>query len=267
MASKGTDAYKAMSPLGKIRSDYEAGLITKEQADALMNKETAPRGAGISIGEDGQLVYNIAQDQKNAANSLNDERAISASATKLKDTISVMREALKNAGYTGVGGQYYDGLDQILGAFRGGDGLLPGSPAARSVIKSGGMKFVLDNVQSTKGAISNKEMELFQQAAPGLTQTPQGNKVLLDIAEKVADRQQMRLAEMEKWRAANQGSLDGFEPAWAQYVNENPILSQDMFLGGDEKQADLPQGVTEEEMQFTMQKHGLTREQVLERIR
>lgn len=30
---------------------------------------------------------------------------------------------------------------------------------------------------------------------------------------------------------------------------------------------DLPQGVTEEDVQFTMEKHGLTREQVLERIR
>jgi hypothetical protein len=188
----------------------------------------APQGPGISIGEDGQLVVNSPQDTKNAANVIMDERALSASATKLKDNIKVMREAQKRAGYTGIGGGVYDAADQVMETVTGGRIGLPGSPAARAVIKSGGLKFVLDNVQATKGAISNKEMDLFAQAAPGLSTTPEGNKVLLDIAEKVADRQIQRAQEMENWRRQN-GTVDGFEAAWADYVENNPILTPDMF--------------------------------------
>lgn len=46
--------------------------------------------------------------------------------------------------------------------------------------------FTLANVAQTKGAISNREMELFQRAAPSLGQTYQGFMLALDIQERAA---------------------------------------------------------------------------------
>lgn len=226
----------AASTLGKLRGDLESGYITQEQYDALAARETAPPSPGLSLDSEGRLVMNTPQDSKNAANRLDDERNEAKSASRLKDAISVMRQAQENAGYTGVGGEFYDKADQVLEGISGGYVGLPGSPEARAVLKSGGLKFVMEQVEASKGAISDKEMEIFRQASPGLGQTPAGNKILLDIAEKVADRQLLRLQEMELWRS-ERGSLDGFESAWSQWIKENPIVSTEAMSGGSTQQS------------------------------
>ena len=46
-------------------------------------------------------------------------------------------------------------------------------------MKTGGLDVALAQVQKTKGAISNAEMDLFMAAAPGLQNTPEGNAALL----------------------------------------------------------------------------------------
>ena len=51
-----------------------------------------------------------------------------------------------------------------------------------------GMKFILDIISKTKGAISEKEMKLFEAASPGAGITPLGNKQILDLAEATAER-------------------------------------------------------------------------------
>ncbi|PHS03816.1 MAG: hypothetical protein COA78_17240 [Blastopirellula sp.] len=183
---------------------------------------------GISIGPDGQLVVSGRQDKKNQANSILSNQESAASSTKLLDAIKAMRGAVDNSGYTGPGGGVYDTVDNVMESVLPFS--LPGNSGARAIVKSGGMKFVLDQVQDTKGAISNKEMDLFAAAAPGLSQTKEGNRVLLDIAEAVAKRQQQRTFEMENWRR-QRGTLEGFEQTWGQYVETNPIVTNEIFKG------------------------------------
>ena len=136
----------------------------------------------------------------------------------------MLREANKNVGYSGpIGGKTYDAIDSTLEQISGGRVGLPGSPGARAQMKSGGLDVALQQVAKTKGAISNAEMNLFMSASPGLQNTPQGNAVLIEMIDAIADRQVMRATEMENWYAQNK-TLNGFEAAWNQYISQNPLI-------------------------------------------
>lgn len=51
------------------------------------------------------------------------------------------------------------------------------------------LDFVMMQVAKTKGAVSNKEMNLFERGAPGLSKTPAGNAIMLNFSDKMARRQ------------------------------------------------------------------------------
>lgn len=161
------------------------------------------------------------QDQKNMANRITEGQDRAKAASDLKRTVKLMRSANQNTGYSGPGSGVYGAVDDAMEQF----GLpgLPGSAGARATMRSQGLDVALAQVQKTKGAISNAEMGLFMASAPGMQQTPQGNAALLDILDAVADREIARQGEMEKWRQTH-GTLDGFEGAWSQWVEQNPLI-------------------------------------------
>jgi hypothetical protein len=164
------------------------------------------------------------QDRKNVANRVNDEQTAAAAASSLKDNVTLMRKANNNTGYSGVGGSIYGAVDDTMEQF-GMGGWLPGNAASRATMTSGGLNVALSKVQQTKGAISNKEMDLFTAASPGLQNTPQGNAALLDIMDGIADRQMQRTQAMEQWRQ-QYGTLDGFEGEWGKYIEANPLITE-----------------------------------------
>lgn len=59
----------------------------------------------------------------------------------------------------------------------------------QEALKSVTIIFTLANVAQTKGAISNKEMTLFEQASPNLGQTYEGFLFTLDIQEAIARKE------------------------------------------------------------------------------
>jgi hypothetical protein len=215
------------STVGKIMADYNAGLITKEQAEqAIRGKET---GFEITTA-DGTIIRQgplSNQDVKNEANSIDATRTAAATATDLKQTVKMLRRANENTGYSGPGGGIIGtGLD--LAEKAGIDA--PGDPGSRAQMRSGGLDVALAKVQQTKGAISNAEMTLFMAASPGMQQTQEGNAALLDMIDAIADRQIERVQKMEEWRA-QKGTLSGFEAEWARYIESNPIVTEDKILG------------------------------------
>lgn len=165
------------------------------------------------------------QDKKNTANRIAEEQDATKVASQLKATVGVMRQANQNTGYSGPGSGVYGAVDDTLEQFGYSD-TLPGTAGARATMRAGSLDAALANVAKTKGAISNAEMELFQAAAPGMSQTPQGNAAMLDMLDAIADRQMMRAESMETWRR-DHGNLDGFETAWGEYVSNNPLLAPD----------------------------------------
>ena len=217
---------KPLSTVGKIQADFQAGLIDAATRDALIAKQSAGEGFEITM-PDGTMVRQGVfgnQDQKNVANRVTDEQNAAAVAANLKQTVQMLRQANENVGYSGVGGGVYGAIDDTLEQV--GAPSLPGNARGRATMRAGGLQVALSNVEKTKGAISNAEMQLFMAASPGLQNTPQGNAALLDMVEAIADRQMQRVEEMEKWRQ-QYGTLDGFEATWGQYIAENPLIVPD----------------------------------------
>tara|TARA_R110000850_G_scaffold45232_1_gene114371 strand:- start:1914 stop:2714 length:801 start_codon:yes stop_codon:yes gene_type:complete len=64
--------------------------------------------------------------------------------------------------------------------------------AAAEALRSKGMDFILQRIQKTKGAISEKEMNAFEAASAGIKNTPKGNKRILALARHVAGRNEAR---------------------------------------------------------------------------
>lgn len=84
----------------------------------------------------------------------------------------------------------------------------------------------LQFTQKTKGAISNREMELFGAATPGMTMSDAGAKGVIEGFEAGSLRMREKPKFYEAYRRSN-GSLDGADEAWDSFVDERPILEDD----------------------------------------
>jgi hypothetical protein len=71
--------------------------------------------------------------------------------------------------------------------------------ANAEAMRSKGMDFILQRIQKTKGAISEKEMTAFKQASASLANTKEGNEMILNLSRSVAERMK---AEAEAVREA-----------------------------------------------------------------
>lgn len=207
-------AYKAAWD-GASRSWQRVGGVKGDEGFEV----TLPDGTSVRQGSFGN------QDRKNVANRVSEDQEATKVASQLKQSVGLLRQANKNTGYSGVGAGLYSAVDDTLEQFGAGS-VLPGTAGARATMRAGSLDAALANVAKTKGAISNAEMGLFMAASPGMQNTPQGNAAMLDMLDAIADRQIQRNGEMEKWRQQH-GTLDGFESAWGQYIDENPLLIED----------------------------------------
>jgi hypothetical protein len=127
-----------------------------------------------------------------------------------------------------------------------------------------------------KGMDSEKEMEFFLQAAtnPGYTiQTNIAAIIALDDAygsgELATNKELLKMADInaidELKREARKTESEEVEGApGVRRMTEYGISPAPLTT---EEPETLPPGVTEEQMQFTMKKYGMTREQVLTRLK
>lgn len=97
---------------------------------------------------------------------------------------------------------------------------------AAEQVKSLATDIQLQFTQKTKGAISNREMDLFGQATPGLTMSDEGAQRVMNGFEAGARRMREKPKFFEAYRRQN-GSLDGADDAWDRFVDERPVLVDD----------------------------------------
>jgi hypothetical protein len=222
----------------KINLAFKNGLITDAERQARMTKVNAIGGTQrtITVGPDGQLTIaegpagagaaGSNQDVKNQANTLDDYRKGAAAASAVMPTIDIMQKAIDTAGPTGPLGPAAAWVGDLA---ESGGVKVPGlgSSGSRALLNSGALGFIQKQVAASKGSISNFEEQLFAKASPGLLQTYEGNQVLLNMSRAVAQRDQQKAVMAEQYAASHGGSLAGFEGEWANYVNNNPLLSVD----------------------------------------
>lgn len=146
------------------------------------------------------------------------------------DKIRQLREARKGVSYEGgVATDARTWLGRNLPDWGLGVGAgIPGIPSQAEAGKAEQVQSLATDIQlqftaKTKGAISNREMELFGQATPGMAMSDQGAQSVMDGMEAGALRAREKPKFYEAYRKAN-GSLDGADQAWDTFVDSKPIL-------------------------------------------
>jgi len=104
-------------------------------------------------------------------------------AFKANQDIQIMEQLLENTDFeTGSFGEFRTSAEKIASEF-GVNLDVQNVPAAEAYRSLSG-KVVLSNLQYTKGAVSDREMNFFGTIAPGLTMSKEGNRLVLDIAKR-----------------------------------------------------------------------------------
>ncbi len=123
----------------------------------------------------------------------------------------------------------------------------PGSIAPQKALNQLSMSFTMGIVSQTKGAISNKEMQLFIDASPTLGSTYEGYMKQLELLERLASRDsdfyKAYLAKQKELNTTDMSlydqdiELESFAASWKR---ENPLFTsaersslEDMAAGGD----------------------------------
>ena len=100
--------------------------------------------------------------------------------------------------------------------------------ASAEALRAKSMDFVMQQVSKTKGAVSNKEMDLFAAAAPSLMNTPAGNKLMLSTARRSAERER-HLSEFAMKLVRENPGLNRFELDRAMMEERQKLQSVPMF--------------------------------------
>ena len=164
--------------------------------------------------DDGKLAMKLSE---NDATTLKEMQDVATAASQMESTANQMGVLAPQLGYTGVGGNLYGWVDDMIG-------ILPGDSGARGAFRSLGTEAQLSFTEKTKGAITDREMALFSSAVPGLGQTAEGNNAIVAAMTAGAQRVQTRANFYEAW-ARKYGSLEGAQAVWAEYMRENPIIA------------------------------------------
>jgi hypothetical protein len=161
--------------------------------------------------------------------------------------------------------------------------------AAAEAFRAHTMKFTLELIDQTKGAISERENDMFLAASPGLMNTREGNQLILDTYKALAKRQKTVTSmfrkfqretnytlvtkdgeswedRLKKWQDANP-LIDS--PEWTQKYKDAVELGEPLPMASGSAgtpRAALPKGVTDEDIRFTAKQRGMTEDQVRQLI-
>jgi len=187
-------------------------LRRKELDAALANKEITEEQHRVRLATS-RSIFNGGQDPRARTVEMANSNSMAAVLTTSSESngnasVDIKRYqqslAILDTGiYTGTG------ADSIQ-AFRK-FGILMGVVDKETIIdaanieqfRSNALESALKYVQQTSGAISEKEMALFQAAAQGLDKTPEANRLLIKTAMRVAQWQKDRDLALNSWHSEN----------------------------------------------------------------
>lgn len=187
----------------------------------------------INLGEEGDKEY-IKAMIKNEGTIIEESRAASGVIDQVKYARSVA-ERLGKEGYGPVEAFFLPFKKILVGT--GLDGMIDGSKLGDQILLNQlGIGFAMAIVGQTKGAISNREMDMFLSASPVLTSTYEGFMKQLDYLERIAKRAEDyaidyaeeadRLEDSGISKSKQKRALDRFAATWQR---NNSLFSADEF--------------------------------------
>lgn len=78
--------------------------------------------------------------------------------------------------------------------------------------------------QPGEGTTSDADMKFMVQAAAGVGQSVEANRIAVNAYIKLLERKQEKSIRAEEW-VSEKGNLDGFQKEWKTYVDANPLFT------------------------------------------
>lgn len=221
-------AASAPPKMTNLQKNLAAAGLTEgspEYNKAMLDAITHPNST-VNIGP-GETAWETGINKNMAEQYTTMQGAAAAAQTKL-GTLSALDDALGKAAYTGYGAKEVLALKKAAK----GAGIDVGDVSGEEASLAIGNKLALQ-VRSTAsgegmpGSLSNADRDFLTASTPGLDKTPQGNKLLLDVARRTEKR------NIDVYRKANKyikdhGKLDpSFFDELADWSEKNPLFTDE----------------------------------------
>ena len=190
----------------------------------------------INLGGQNKLQENLS---KNITDSMQTWQTEADAATALRDQVMIARSLADELGREGFGP-----VDSLTMGLRGlmidlGMGNLVDSDklATQQALTQTSIGFVMALVGKTKGAISNKEMEIFFQASPTLGSTYDGYMRMLGYMDRIAELSERYNTEWNNELVRLAGEpVEVINAAFANFKTEFKAKPENKLLPGKERQ-------------------------------
>lgn len=173
----------------------------------------------------GEKSYDTTLGKSNAENFIEYQKA-GRNATGQIQSLNQMENLTKDPNfYSGVGAERFAlPLKQVISRW-GGD---PNAATSMETFRSLSNKATLDTMGGSLGSgFSNADRDFVVGQTANLGNTPEGNRTLIGIHRKVAERTQQIAKMARDYASKNGGRLDvGFDDEMARYANANPLFPQ-----------------------------------------
>lgn len=146
-------------------------------------------------------------------------------AGKTIGTLNLMEKLIDTPGfYSGTGGEVVTTAKRALSSAGLAD---PNAASSAELFGSLANQTVLDASGGSLGnQISNADRDFIMRTAPSLGNTPEGNRDLINMRRKLAQREQ-ETAMMARNYAKRNGRLDsGFDDELSDFIDKNPLFPQ-----------------------------------------
>jgi hypothetical protein len=161
-------------------------------------------------------------------------------------TLGAMETAMSDPGfYSGAGGQSVLAMKRAAKAL----GMDPEGVDSIEQFNALASKSVLDAIGGSLGAqVSNSDRDFIERQAGNLGNTPEGNKRIIGMQKKLAERQ-IQVAKMAREYEKTNGQLDaGFSDQIAQWAEQNPLFKGMEPVSGGGDMGDIPQAAIDAEI-------------------
>ena len=190
----------------------------------------------INLGGQNKLQENLS---KNITDSMKTWQTEADAATALRDQVMIARSLADELGREGFGP-----VDSLTMGLRGlmidlGMGNLVDSDklATQQALTQTSIGFVMALVGKTKGAISNKEMEIFFQASPTLGSTYDGYMRMLGYMDRIAELSERYNEEWNNELVRLAGEpVEVINAAFANFKKDFKAKPENQLLPGKERQ-------------------------------
>lgn len=137
--------------------------------------------------------------------------ALQAAAANIPDTRAKLQQAYQATENLGIK------QGPVIGKFT------PDISADAQILNSEGVKQALEFVNKTKGAVSDKEMDLFAKASVSTSSSKEFNQNVLKLAMAKLARDDQMVRFYDMWKE-KYGTTDGAGVAFKKFAEENPIF-------------------------------------------